>query len=141
MMFFTIWYFFYIAISFKAFGESYGMSDLFLTFAGSAGSTANALTRLCVGTLMDYVSFKKIFSCVLILQFALAMTFTAIAHNQHLFLIWLLLTNAVMGATFVSTCTLFGKTFGSDVGSKVYSYFFTSYSISGVILAATVFLV
>ncbi len=116
------------------------MSDLFLTFAGSAGSMMNALTRLCVGTLMDCVSFKKIFSCVLIIQVALAMTFTLIAHNQNLFFIWLLLTNGVMGAAFVSTCTLFGKTFGSDVGSKAFSYFFTSYSLSGVILAATVFL-
>ena len=94
-MFFATWYFFYITISYKAFGESKGLSDYFLTICGATGSLVNAGARLLIGTLMDYVGFKKIFFVVLIIQIGISSTFDMIADVSALYMIWLYLTNVV----------------------------------------------
>lgn len=139
-MFFAIWLFFYMAISFKSFGESKGIGDLFLTVAGSVASLVDACSRLAVGALMDYFTFKQVFSCILVTQFVLSLTFDYVASQPAVFLVCLCINNMIQGATFTSTCILYGNMFGPEVGSKAYSYFFRSYSISAIILAVTVLL-
>ena len=84
-----------MSISYKAFGESKGLSDYFLTICGSTGSLVNAGTRLLVGILMDFIGFKKIFIVVLLIQIGISSTFDMIADVSILYMIWLYLTNAV----------------------------------------------
>lgn len=95
MMFFVIWFTFYMAISYKAYGQTKGISDMFLTVCGSTASLVNACARLVGGILMEYYSFKKIFSVVLIVQFILCLSFDYIATTPAIFLVCLCLNNAV----------------------------------------------
>jgi len=138
MMFFAIWYFFFMAISFKSYGASAGLNDQFLTFAGSFAAIINALSRIFIGSTLDYAKFKHVFGLVLLVQIVLAVTFPYIVDQKWLFFVWLCFTNIVQGSIFVSVTTLFAKMFGPDIGSQAFSYFFTSYSISGLVLAMTV---
>jgi hypothetical protein len=117
MMFLGVLYFQYMTGVFKAFGESNGLDDAFLTFAATFAMVFNCVSRLCGGIILDRMTFKMFFGLVLTVQTAVALSYDTVARYQYVFVFYLCLTYFVMGSTFVSLPILFAKVFGPEVGS------------------------
>lgn len=95
----------------------------------------NLISRLMGGILLDVVSFKAFFSIILGLSAFLPLTIDYVAHYKSFFLIYLALSYFVMGAIFVSLPIYYARVYGPETGSQAYSFFFTSNSISTLVLS------
>ena len=67
MLFNGIFFGMYVASVYKGVALGY-LDDSTLTLAGSLGAIANGSSRFLWATLMDYIGFKKVYACVLIIQ-------------------------------------------------------------------------
>ena len=57
----------YVASVYKGVALTY-IDDETLTLAGSIGSFANGASRIIWASMMDYIGFKKVYLCLIILQ-------------------------------------------------------------------------
>ena len=58
----------YFSYVYKSIGLSVGMSDRFLTWAGSFAAIVQALSRLTCGALYDIYGFRKIYMALMIIN-------------------------------------------------------------------------
>lgn len=82
-------YSYYLLIVFKAYGQKYYSNDHFLSVLGAVGIVFNAIGRFVLPALLDYCSFKLVYSAGLVAQIAFATSFDTIASHKALFAIWL----------------------------------------------------
>ena len=66
---------------FKAFGESYGLNDQFLTFAATFSMCFNCLARLTGGMILDMINFKTFYGLILVATIGISFTYQFVAHN------------------------------------------------------------
>lgn len=86
--------------------------DLFLTTVGSVGAASNGVSRFVWASLMDRFGYKKIFSCMLVIQAIIAGTFSSIADNKALYLIWYMISMSCQGGSLTMQPTITAKVFG-----------------------------
>lgn len=100
MMFLSSSYPYYISSNFKTYETIDVNDETFITIVGSIGAVVNGLSRGFWAALQDYLGFKKIYFCVLTLDILLAFTFVLIHKIKALYLVWVCISFAVLGAHF-----------------------------------------
>ena len=110
----------YVTYDYKVYGEHRINDDSFLSIVGSFAAICNAAGRFIWGLLMDYFSFKKVFTGLLVLQLALLLTLDIIGHIKVCFFLWVCLIVNCEGALFGIFPTECAKKFGTDNGPRVY---------------------
>jgi nitrate/nitrite transporter NarK len=74
MAYFSCFYGFYMASTYKNLGIDFGIDDLTLTIAGSVGSFFNGASRFGWGILADKYGFKLIYGALLVIQIIFSAT-------------------------------------------------------------------
>lgn len=129
-----------IAGNLKNYGMDSGISDdSFLTIVGSVGAVCNGLFRVVWGFCYDFVSFRTVYSCLLILQLICIASFNSIAHIKSLFFIWSCLSFFCEGGHFALFPALCLKEFGIEVGGKVYPFVYFAFAIANFIQFGVVY--
>ena len=92
----------------------------------------NCVSRLTGGIILDKFRFKTFYASILVLSTALAFSYECISSNEYLFALYLGLTYFVSGAIFISMPIYYAQSFGPEIGSQAYAFFFTSNAFAGL---------
>mmetsp|Transcript_15802 Transcript_15802/g.28903 ORF Transcript_15802/g.28903 Transcript_15802/m.28903 type:complete len:442 (-) Transcript_15802:1469-2794(-) len=137
----STFYGYYLATTYKSFGDEAIGNDTFLAAVGSAGAFANGSSRFAWAYLMERTSFKFAFMILLGVQAALSATIYFIAPVPALYFIWVALSLSCEGGNFSLFPALLAKLHGKLMGGKVYSFFFLNFGVSSLlVLFVTLFI-
>ena len=93
----------------------------------------NGVSKLVCSSVMDKLSFHKVFGFVVFLQLGLNLTLYYIREVKFLFFLWIALTYFTLGGYFSVFPTLSGKVFGIKVGPKIYPVIFCGFAFTTII--------
>lgn len=133
MLICSAFYGMYMTAAYKILGQEYEIDDLTLTTAGSIGAVFNGGAKVIAGVLADKVGFKIIYYVVLGLQIVLAFSIYFIVKlNKILYVVWIALTQASLGAHFTIFPFVTAKIFGIQSGGLLYSLIFNGFTIGSL---------
>lgn len=135
-MFLSVFYGYFIANSYKTFGEEYIKDDSFLSIIASVSSFCACL-RFTFGFMMEKLSFKTTFSILLVIQIFVSGTIYWAVRHRWWYLFWMCFSYWLEGGHFTLMPTVCGKLFGQH-GPFVFSIGFICFGISSL---STVFVV
>jgi len=130
MMYLSIFYGYFIANVYKDFGELYIKDDRFLTLIGAL-SAAWAGFRFIWSFMMQKLSFKMVYSIMLVLQILVAVTINWSVRNRYSYLVSICLTIWIEGGHFTTLPTVCGKLYGMK-GTQVFTIIFWSFGLSSM---------
>ncbi|CAI2367819.1 unnamed protein product [Moneuplotes crassus] len=124
---------YFIASNFKTYEQVDIHDDRFITLVGALGAVVNGLSRGFWATLQDFFGFKRVFTCLLVLEITIAFTFVAVHKVKFLYLIWVLISFSTLGGHFSMIPTLCAKIFGPNTGGKIFGFIFTGFGSATLI--------
>ena len=98
--------------NYKVYGMITIKDDLFLTTVGSVGAASNGISRFVWAFLTDKYGYKKMFTCMLVIQACVAGTFTLISDSKPLYLVWYMISMSCQGGLSTMQPTITAKVFG-----------------------------
>ncbi|GMT10668.1 hypothetical protein PFISCL1PPCAC_1965 [Pristionchus fissidentatus] len=121
---------------YKTFAETFIDDDIFLAWAFSLGSMANAAARIAWGQMTDKTSFQTALSlaCCMASFLLLTMPMTPLG-GKTFFLIWLILLFTCMAATHALFITATVRCFGARYKATNYGLCVLSTTFSGIALS------
>lgn len=106
---------------YKPYGLANDLEDSFLTWAGSFSSVTQVIARFSIGFLYDYLGFRLLFFIIMGINVANScVCYFAVAYPA-LYFICIQLNYFVIGGIFALFPAPAVKTFGGDVGVRVYA--------------------
>lgn len=99
----------------------------------SAASICNSLARLIIGVLMSKFSFKTLYMVIVGLEIFTSLTLTSFATGYWVYMLYVCTAMFCLGSHITMFPTLATKTFGIEVGRKIYPYFYQCFSVASLI--------
>lgn len=130
MMYFSIFYGYFVANIYKDFGSKYIDDDRFLTIVGAV-SAACAGFRFVWSFLMQKLSFKLVYSIMLVSQIIVSTVLYWSARNRIAYLICVSLTIWIEGGHFTTLPTVCGFLYDAK-GSQVFTIVFLAFGVSSM---------
>ena len=106
---------------YKPYGLANGLSDEFLTWAGSFSSLVQIVTRLSIGIVYDLVGFKGPFLFLMVINLINSLICYQAVHSQFWYFICIQLNYVVLGGIFALFPAPASKTFGNKIGVRIYA--------------------
>ena len=124
----------YFAVNnFHQYGIENGLTnEKYLAWVGSAAAICNSI-RFVWSTMTDYLSYKLVYSILLIMQIILNGTIHWVSHNEALFGIWISLMLLGEGGHFVLVPNVLKKIYGAESGTVLYGILFSYTGITSTI--------
>lgn len=119
----------FIAFNYKEFGLTEIHDDKLLSLMGSLGSVLNGTSRAVWGMLMDKLSFRMISLLVCSVLLASSILIRWAIYNDILYLLIVMSTYACYGGLFSIYPTQTIRILGNKLGSRLYFYTFTGFSL------------
>lgn len=118
--------------SFKTFGATKINDDMYLTLIGSLAQIVNGCMRIFWSSLLDFHSFKRVNSALLLIQASCIFFFELSANNKGSFMLMVCLAMMTEGAVAAIVPTITLQKFGLTRGHDVYSYMFSAFGMSAL---------
>lgn len=99
----------------------------------SAASVCNSVARLSIGILMQKISFKVLYICVVSLEIITAFTVTSFATTYPVYLVYVCIALFCLGSHVTLFPTMTTKAFGVEVGRKIYPFVYQCFSAASLI--------
>lgn len=128
----------FFSYEFKPIGVSVQIEDNLLTWAASASSLVQAITRLSFGALYDKYGFKPLFYTLMSIGTINSIICYPARHVPWLYFICILLNYMVLAGLFATFPTPVAKTFGPQYGIQVYSMILVASPIQSIITTTQV---
>lgn len=127
---------------FKNYGLEYSSNDHFLSLVGTSGLFVNACARFLLTWLGDYISFRRLLLILTVGTAVLALTMPLIVGYPYVYGLWVCLIFAANGGLYTPITLLCGQTYGTLVGTKVFSLISQGQNLSSLtMIPATLFLI
>lgn len=107
-------------------------NDGYLTNVGSVGALGNALSRLTMGILLDYVEFKWTYGFFLIIQIISGAMILYVKSSRFMYALLIFFGFAGIGAHVSTYPNTTLKIFGNKVGARVYSIVYFSFAFANL---------
>lgn len=135
MAFFGDMYNYFISEIYKDFGMNYGHNkyhDFFLTLVGTFGSGANGVSRLIMGSFLDYMSFKWLYFTMLCFQLLSASLMLFVCQWPVPFTFLVMIAFFGVGAHQCMFPNVSIKIWGFKHGPRIYSFIYFSFALSNI---------
>ena len=97
--------------------------DGFLTLIGTIGAIGNGCSRFFWNLLFNKTGYKTVMLINIMLCITVLSTIRFTSQDQNIYLIEVFLMNCCLGGYLVITPTFAQLTFGQEVGSNIYGFF------------------
>jgi len=127
---------FFIVTNYKVYGFNAikdSATDVFLTFVGSMAMLSNSVWRIFWGALFDRFGFKLLFRIMITIQLICIGTFSMIAFNKYLFMIWILTFMVCEGGYFCIFPAYSISNYGKRKGAEVYGLLMNGFTLGNII--------
>lgn len=132
MLFNGIFFGVYVSSVYKNVALAY-LDDYTLTLAGSIGAIANGSSRLFWAYLMDYLGFKKVYACILVIQFVASIFMYSARRSPTIYTI-LVFSAFFCEGGHISTFPAQGvRMYGLKHGGKIFSFIFFAIPLSSML--------
>ena len=141
LMFFGVIYAQYVFLQFKVFGGSQINlhTDMYLTIVGGIGFLFVILARLTGGEILEQLPFKYYFALIALTSAVLSYTFPLVGKSDAMFSIYICISNFLFGCIQAGWPCYYAQTFGPELGSLLYPFFFTASCFANFIIALIVY--
>lgn len=99
----------------------------------SAASLFNSLGRLISGWVLDYISFKKLYLAIVAFEIINAFTISTFGRSYWVYMVYVCVGMFSLGSHKTMFPTMVTKTFGIEVGRKVYPIVYQCFSTASMI--------
>lgn len=123
-------YFFNGAWKYIAQAQIKGLNDIELSSLLTIGGSLNSISRLVMGLLNHYLSFKFLYTIVIVLQLFLAATILSFGTTYPSYAAYLGLAFFCEGSHICLFPTMMTKVFGLQVGARLYPLIYQCFSIA-----------
>ncbi len=110
-----------------------------MTCAGSLGIVFTTLARLYSGSILDKLPLKLFFILLSLTSATLSFTFHSVATSEILFMVYISVTYFIFGCYQAGMPVYYAQTFGPELGSQLYPYFFTASCFANFVIALLVY--
>lgn len=108
------------------------ISDQKISLILSAASLCNSVARLLVGILIQKISFKVLYICVVSLQIISAFTVTTVATSYYVYMFYICMSLFCLGSHVTLFPTMTTKAFGVEIGRKIYPFVYQCFSAASL---------
>jgi MFS family permease len=133
----SVFYGYYIAATYKSFGNEAIGDDDFMATVGAVSSFCNGSARFVWAYLMELTSFRTAYMTLLTIQTILSCTIYFTTAKPMLFMTWVCSSLACEGGHFVLFAAVMARLHGKVMGGRVYGVFFFNFGLSGVLVLFT----
>lgn len=124
----------YFSYVFKQIGLANNIEDSYLTFAASAASIVQCITRLVFGMLYDKYGFRPLFILLMCVNIANSLLCYPLRSSTSLFLICIETNYLVIAGVFAIFPVPVTKTFGPRFGTAVYAMVLIGSPLSALLI-------
>lgn len=125
----------YFDVVFKEIAQYYIKDDETLTLIGSIAFTANSVTKLVIGIILEYVSCKKVNCVILAVMFVAILTLKYSVKNWITYMITSIVIMGTEGAYVTLQAVITMQQFGLKRGPEVYAYQLSAQAVASLSLS------
>jgi hypothetical protein len=133
----SVFYGYYLAATYKSFGNEAIGDDDFMATVGAVSSFCNGSARFAWAYLMELTSFRTAYMTLLIVQTALSSTIYFTTATPMLYMTWVCSSLACEGGHFALFAAVMAKLHGKVMGGRVYGVFFFNFGLSAALVLFT----